>query len=144
MGGHHFDVQSGGNGFFCRFFSILCNTMCDQFADRIKVGDNSALEIPFITQNAGKQVWAGTGRNAVENVKSGHYHFCSGLQRGAVGRQIGFVENAAGHVHRIVFPSSFGRSIGGEMFDAGSYMIRLADVGALITADGGGAEHAVQ
>lgn len=144
MGGHHFDVQPGGNGFFCGFFSIPCNTVCDQFADGIKVGDNSALEIPFIPQNAGKQVWAGTGRNAVENVKSGHYHFRPGLQRRAVGGQIGIVENAAGHVHCIVFPSSFGRSIGGEMFDTGSYMIRLADVCALITAYGGGAEYAVQ
>ncbi len=111
------------------------DAVADQFLDGTVVTDGHALEAPLLAQQVVHQPGIGGGRHAVDRVQRHHHPAGTGVERGAVGRQVVVVHLRQAHIDRVVVAPAFHRAIQGEVLDDGHDAVRVGRAAALERAD---------
>ena len=134
---HHVDIDAGVEGFFCGGGGIEGDAVVEKLHDGGVVADDESVEAPFLAEDGGEQVGVGGAGNSVEGVEGAHDGGGAGFDCGFVGREIDLAEAALAHVGGVVFATGFYGSVGGEVFNGGSYAVGFIEGVGLIAADVG-------
>ena len=131
----HAHVDAGLDRQLGSFAAVAGNTVADQLLDGAVVADGHALEAPLLAQQVVHQPGVGSGWHAVDRVQRYHHPASTGVERGAVGRQVVVVHLRQAHIHRVVVAPAFHRAIQGEVLDDGHDAVGVGRAAALERAD---------
>ena len=121
----HVHVHPGIEGLLRGVRVSRGGAMIFHFGNGGEVGDDPAGESPLATQQVGEQPAITAGRDAVDLVEGRHHRPRAGLDRRAVGREVGFLHLPAAHVHGIVIATAHRRAVEREMLHAGDHAVFL-------------------
>ena len=146
------DVDPGLDGKAAGFFFVLRDEVpvgvgaVGQFPDRVIIGDDEALEFPFLAKDFAQEPFAGVRGHAVDLVVRGHYADGAGLRDHVAERvEERLAQHPFGDVDRGAVLAGFGRAVGGEVLEGGDEARLVLESGvALETLHGGDAEAGVE
>src|SRR3954470_19743800 len=103
--------------------------------NRRSIADDESIEVPRGAKDIVKKPAIARCGYVVEVLISAHHGADSGIDGGLVRGKVDVPKQSVWNVGGVVIASTFGGSVGGEMFHGGDEVIRRADVVALESAD---------
>ena len=141
---HHIDIDACLGGADSCLLTVCAVAVVNNLLDCRPVGNQNSVKSHLVTQDAAHQFLVSGCRNTVYRVEGSHYHRCSCIDAGFVGRQIEVTEGMLGKLYRIVVSSCCRSTIACEMLHTGSNFVRLLQIVSLESAYHSGTEQTVQ
>ena len=115
-GALHVHIDAGIERLFASLFEILGVTMRDHLVDGGVVGDDKAIEAPFIAQDVGKQEFAAAGWHAVVFVERRHEGGDPFIDCGLERREVDIAQRSFGDIDRVIVAACLGCPVSGKVF----------------------------